>query len=75
MMKSEEMDVDGDVYGFLPTVLRKYMIYHDRVYLNAKDFSDFMLTGGKNPVLYEIKSKQILSSLNLNNSVFKGIFF
>lgn len=71
----QEMDVDGDIYDFLPTLPRKYMIYHGRVHTNARDFSDFILTGGQNPVLYEVKAKHILSSLHLNNSIFRGIYY
>lgn len=66
------MDVDEDIYEFLPSMLRKYMIYHGRIYTNAKHFTDFIVTGGNDPVLYEIKGKQILSSLHLNTTIFKG---
>lgn len=72
--KMQEMDVDEDIFGFLPSVLRKYMIYHGRVYTNATSFTDFIITGGKEPVLYEVKGKQILSSVHLNSTIIKGIF-
>lgn len=66
------MDVDEDIYEFLPSVLRKYMIYHGRIYTNAIYFTDFILTGGQDPVLYEVKGKEILSSIHLNTTIFKG---
>lgn len=69
--KMQEMDVDEDVYDYLPSVVKRNMVYHDRIYTNAKCYSDFVVTGGQNPVLYDIKGKQILSSFHLN-TVFKG---
>lgn len=68
------MEVGEDVFDYLPSVLKKYMIYYCRVYTNATTSSDFILTGGRNAVLYEIQGKQILSSFNLNSSIFKGFF-
>lgn len=70
----QAMDTDEDIYDFLPFVLRKYIIHYCRIYSNAKTFTDFIVTGGRDPVLYEINGKNILSSLHLNNTVFKGIF-
>lgn len=66
------MDVDEDIYDFLPTLVKNHMIYHCRVYTDRVKFSDFVVTGGNYPVLYEICGKQILSSLQLNDTVFKG---
>lgn len=70
----DEMDTDVDIYGFLPSVLRKYIIHFCRIYTNAKTFTDFILTGGRDPVLYEVNGKNILSSVHLNDTIFKGIF-
>lgn len=66
------MDVDEDIFDFLPTMVKKNMIYHCRVYIDRDKFSDFVITGGNYPVLYEIIGNQILSSLQLNDTVFKG---
>lgn len=66
------MDVDEDIYDYLPYMLKKCMIYHCRIYTDSVNSSDFILTGGRNPVLYEVHGKQILSSFHLSNSVFKG---
>lgn len=70
----QSMDVDEDVLDFLPSVLRKCMIYHSRVYTSAQNYSDFIITGGRNPVLYEVNGKHIQSSLHLNETAFTGIF-
>lgn len=67
------MDVDEDIFDFLPTMVKKNMIYHGRIYVERDKFSDFAITGGNHPVLYEIIGKQILSSLQLNDTVFKGM--
>lgn len=66
------MDVDENVFVHLPSMLTKCMIYHCRVYTDPTNASDFILTGGRDPVLYEIQGKQILSSFHLKNSIFKG---
>ncbi|XP_031617868.1 uncharacterized protein LOC116337438 isoform X2 [Contarinia nasturtii] len=73
MEKCQEMDVDEDVFDFLPSVLRKYMIYHCRIYTNAQHFSDFIITGGQDAVLYEVNGKNILSSFHLSDTIFKDI--
>lgn len=69
------MDIDEDIFDFLPSVLRKYIIYYCRIYSSVKNFTDFLLTGGRDPVLYEVSGKNILSSLHLNETIFKGISF
>lgn len=69
----QEMDVDEDVYDFLPAIVKNNMIYHCRVYVGADKFSDFAVTGGNHPVLYEIVRKQIVSSLQLNGTIFRGL--
>lgn len=74
MENTQEMDIDADIFDFLPSILRKYMIYHCRIYTNAKHFSDFIVTGDKDPVLYEVNGKNILSSIHLSSSIIKGIF-
>lgn len=66
------MEVDEDIYDFLPAMVKKAMIYHRRVYIGVNKFSDFVVTGGNYPVLYEILGKQILSSLQLNDTILKG---
>lgn len=66
------MEVDEDIFDFLPAMVKKSMIYHCRVYIGVNKFSDFVLTGGNYPVLYEILGKQILSSLQLNGTILKG---
>lgn len=70
-----EMDVDEDIYDFLPSVLRKYIIHYCRIFTSAKNFTDFLLTGGQDPVLYEVNGKNILSSVHLNDTIFKGNLF
>ncbi|XP_055321469.1 uncharacterized protein LOC129577824 [Sitodiplosis mosellana] len=69
----QEMDIEEDIYDFLPSVLRKYIIHYCRIYTNAKTFADFILTGGRDAVLYEVNGKNILSSLHLNDTIFKDI--
>lgn len=69
----QEMDVDEDFFDFLPAMVKNNLIYHCRIYVGADKFSDFVVTGGNYPVLYEIIGKQILSSLQLNDTIFKGI--
>lgn len=69
----QEMNVDVDVFEYLPAVVRANMIYHSRVYTDATIFSDFVLTAGQNPVLYEVNGKQILSTLQLTKTIFKGL--
>lgn len=70
--REREMEVDEDIYDFLPLIAKKNMVYHCRIYTDVEKFSDFVLTGGKYPNLYEIVGKQILSSIQLNDTVFKG---
>lgn len=71
----QEMVIDEDIFNFLPTVVKKNMVYHCRVYTDTVEFSDFVVTSGQYPVLYEINGKQILSSLQLNDTIFQGILF
>lgn len=67
------MDVDEDIYDFLPFTVKANMIYHCRIYTSADEFSDFVITGGNRPVLYELAGRQILSSLQLDDDrLFKG---
>lgn len=73
MDNTQDMDVDEDIYDFLPSVLRKYIIYYCRIYTSAKKFTDFLITGGQDPVLYEVSGKNILSSLHLNETIFRGM--
>lgn len=66
------MEVDEDVFDFIPSVLRKNMVHHSRIYMSRHSFSDFIITGGRNPVLYEINGKNIFSSFQLSGTIFKG---
>lgn len=70
----QKMDVDEDAFDYLPTVVKQNMIYHNRIYTNANYFTDFVVTGGQDPILYDIKGKQILSAFHLN-IIFKGFYF
>lgn len=68
------MEIDDQSLDEIPCTLKKYLIFKCRVYTSDNKFSDFILTGGSNPTLYEIKQKNILSSQQLREiGVFKGL--
>lgn len=71
--QNRKMEIDDQSLYEIPSALKKYLIFKCRVYTSAKRFSDFILTGGSNPTLYEIKQKNILSSQRLREiAIFKG---
>lgn len=54
----------------VPTNLHRFSLFNCRVCTSKTQYTDLMLTKG--PILYEMKSKHILTSCDLSNTVFKG---
>lgn len=64
------MEIDDDCNNEIPDNLRNYTIYSCKIYTNKRQCSEIILTTGS--ILYEVKSKHILTSCDLSNSILKG---
>lgn len=67
------MEVNDVHSNDIPRILRDCMLFRCRVYNNAKRHSEFILTGGRQLILYEIQHGNILCSCNFTElGYFKG---
>lgn len=69
-LNSEKMDIDDICEESVPANLHRFALFSCRVYTSRAQYTDLMLTKG--PILYEMKSKHILTSCDLSNTVLKG---
>lgn len=64
------MEVDDVPDESVPAHLHRFALFNCRVHTSRTEHTDLVLTKG--PTLYEIKSKHILTSCDLSNTVLKG---
>lgn len=64
------MEIDEATDEIVPTNLHRFALFNCRVHTSRTQWTDLMLTKG--PTLYEMKSKHILTSCDLSDTVLKG---